>query len=199
MPFLTEELWHQLPQSPGAKSIAVDRYPEVRKEWKNPRALRDFGQIQEVIVALRNIRAEMKMLEPRKKVAAEFSSVDEETRDVIEAKRDGIARLAALSELKISAGHLPQAGGSVRSTAHFDVRIAFAADTVDVAGESARLRKEIEGLEKAIASKEKQLGDATFRSRAPEKIVRTMEATLTEQKLELQKLRRRLEELDKAA
>ncbi len=199
MPFLTEELWHQLPQSPGAKSIAVDRYPEVRKEWKNPRALRDFGQIQEVIVALRNIRAEMKMLEPRKKVAAEFSSVGEETRDVIEAKRDGIARLAALSELKISAGHLPQAGGSVRSTAHFDVRIAFAADTVDVAGESARLRKEIEGLEKAIASKEKQLGDATFRSRAPEKIVRTMEATLTEQKLELQKLRRRLEELDKAA
>ena len=199
MPFLTEELWHQLPQSPGAKSIAVDRYPEVRKEWKNPRALRDFGQIQEVIVALRNIRAEMKMLEPRKKVAAEFSSVDEETRDVIEAKRDGIARLAALSELKISAGHLPQAGGSVRSTAHFDVRIAFAADTVDVAGESARLRKEIEGLEKAIASKEKQLGDATFRSRAPEKIIRTMEATLTEQRLELQKLRKRLEELDKAA
>src|SRR5258707_6247782 len=199
MPFLTEELWHQLPQSPGAKSIAVDRYPEVRKEWKNPRALRDFGQIQEVIVALRNIRAEMKMLEPRQKLAAEFSSVDEETQDVIEAKRDGIARLAALSELKISAGHLPQAGGSMRSTADFSVCNALAAGTADGAGESARLRKEIEGLEKAIASKEKQLGDATFRSRAPEKIVRTMEATLTEQKLELQKLRRRLEELDKAA
>ena len=199
MPFLTEELWHQLPQSPGAKSIALDRYPEARTEWKNPQALRDFGQIQEVIVALRNIRAEVKLPDPRKKVAAEFSSADEEMRRVIEANRDGIARLAALSELKISAGHLPQTGGSVRSTAHFDVRIAFAADTVDVAGESARLRKEIEGLEKAIASKVKQLGDATFRSRAPENIVRAMEATLTGQRLELQKLRKRLEELDQAA
>jgi valyl-tRNA synthetase len=120
-------------------------------------------------------------------------------RQVIEENRDSILRLAALSELKISAGHLPQAGGAVRSTARFDVRIAFAADTIDVAGERARLRKEIEGLEKAIASKEKQLADATFRSRAPEKIIRTMEATLTEQRLELQKLRKRLEELDKAA
>jgi valyl-tRNA synthetase len=199
MPFLTEELWHQLPQSPGAKSIALDRYPEVRKEWKNPQALRDFEQIQEVIVALRNIRAEMRLPDPRKKVAAEFSSAEEETRRVIEVNRDGIARLAVLSELKISAGPLAQASASVRSTAHFDVRIAFAADTVDVAGESARLRKEIEGLEKAIASKEKQLGDATFRSRAPEPIVRTMEAALAKQKQELQKLRKRLEELDKAA
>jgi valyl-tRNA synthetase len=199
MPFLTEELWHQLPQRPGAKSIALDKFPEAQANWKNAGALSAFGLIQEVIAALRNIRSEMKLPDPRKKVAAEFSSADEETRRVIEANRGGIARLAALSELKISAGHLSQAGGAVRSTAHFDVRIAFAANTVDVAGESARLRKEIEGLEKAIASKEKQLGDASFRSRAPEKIVRAMEATLTEQRLELQKLRKRLEELDKAA
>jgi valyl-tRNA synthetase len=199
MPFLTEELWHQLPQSPGTKSIALERYPAARTEWKNPQALRDFGQIQEVIVALRNIRAEVKLPDPRKKVAAEFSSADEEMRRVIELNRDGIARLGVLSELKISLGHLPQAGGAVRSTAQFDVRIAFDANRVDVAGESARLRREIEGLEKAIASKEKQLGDSTFRSRAPGKIVRAMEGTLTEQRLELQKLRKRLEELDKAA
>jgi valyl-tRNA synthetase len=199
MPFLTEELWHQLPQKAGAKSVALDRYPEARTEWKNPQALRDFGQTQEVIVALRNIRAEVKLPDPRKKVAAEFSSADEEMRRVIEVNRDGIARLAVLSGLKLSVAHLPQAGGAVRSTSQFDVRITFEADSVDVAGESARLRKEIEGLEKAIASKVKQLGDATFRSRAPENIVRAMEATLTGQRLELQKLRKRLEELDQAA
>ena len=63
----------------------------------------------------------------------------------------------------------------------------------------ARLRKEIDALEKAIASKEKQLADATFRSRAPEKIVRGMESTVTEQKAELDKLRKRLDGLEKAA
>ena len=32
MPFLTEELWHQLPQREGARSIALDRFPEPHAE-----------------------------------------------------------------------------------------------------------------------------------------------------------------------
>jgi valyl-tRNA synthetase len=198
MPFITEELWHQLPQRAGAKSIALDAFPEARAEWKNAQALEQFGLIQEAIVALRNIRAEMKM-DPKKKVAAEFSSSDPRVRQTIESSREGIVRLAALSELKVSAERLPQSGGAVRSTALFDVRIAYIAESIDVEAEEARLRKQIEGLEKAIAAKEKQLADDTFRSRAPEKVVRGLEATLAEQTTELRKLRSRLEELKTAA
>jgi valyl-tRNA synthetase len=198
MPFITEELWHQFPQLPGVKSIALDAFPISRTEWKNAQALEQFSLVQETIVALRNIRAEIK-LEPRKKVAAEFSSADEQTRKTIEASREGIMRLAALSELKVSAERLPQSGGAVRSTALFDVRIPYVPEAIDVAAEAARLRKQIEGLEKAIAAKEKQLADDVFRSRAPEKVVRGLEATLAEQATELQKLRSRLEELKAAA
>src|ERR1700682_5171198 len=198
MPFITEELWHQLPQRPGAKSIALDAFPEAQSQWKNAQALETFSRVQEVIVALRNIRAEMK-LEPKKKVAAEFSSSDDRARQAIESNREGILRLANLSELTVSAERLPQPGGAVRSTALFDVRIAYVAEAIDVAAEAARLRKQIEGLEKAIAAKEKQLADDTFRSRAPEKVVRGLEATLAEQTTELRKLRSRLEELKTAA
>jgi valyl-tRNA synthetase len=198
MPFITEELWHQFPQRAGAKSIALDSFPEASTEWKSAEALEQFSLVQEVVVALRNIRAEMK-LDPKKKVAAEFSSSDERARAVIEASRDGILRLTPLSELKVGAERLPQSGGAVRSTALFDVRIPYAAETIDVAAEGARLRKQIEGLEKAIAAKERQLADETFRSRAPEKVVRGLEATLAEQNTELQKLRLRLEELKAAA
>jgi valyl-tRNA synthetase len=49
------------------------------------------------------------------------------------------------------------------------------------------LKKEIEGLQKAIASKERQLGNETFRSRAPEKIIREMEEVLAGQRVELEK------------
>jgi len=198
MPFLTEELWHQLPQRPGAKSIALDSFPEPRADWRNARAHEEFSMIQELVQACRNIRAEMK-LDPRKKVAAEFSSSDAAARSVMESNREGILRLAALSELKVGAERLAHAGGAVRSTSQFDVRIAYLAETIDVGAETARLRKEMEGLEKNIAAKEKQLGDPVFRSRAPEKIVRGLEATLAEQKIELQKLRTRLEELKRAA
>ncbi len=199
MPFITEELWHQLPQRAGAKSIALDAFPEARREWKKEEALEQFSLVQDVIKELRNIRAEMKLPDPKKRVAAEFSSSDESARKTIEANRDGILRLATLSALKVNAERLPQSGGAVRSTALFDVRIAYVAETIDVEAEGARLRKQIEGLEKAIAAKERQLADDTFRSRAPEKVVRGLEATLAEQTAELRKLRSRLEELKTAA
>src|SRR5467141_1377637 len=75
MPFLTEELWHQLPQQAGAKSIALDQFPEAHDHWKSARALEEVDGIQEVVVALRNIRAELK-LDPKKRVVADFSTSD---------------------------------------------------------------------------------------------------------------------------
>jgi valyl-tRNA synthetase len=67
---------------------------------------------------------------------------------------------------------------------------------VDVAAELGRLKKEIEGLQKAIASKEKQLGNETFRSRAPEKVVREMEEVLAGQRVELGKMVTRKAQLE---
>jgi valyl-tRNA synthetase len=195
MPFLTEELWHQLPQRPGAESIALDTFPEAQPNWKHAAEQAQFALIQELIVSLRNIRAEMK-LDPKKKIAAEFSSSDATIRQLIADNRDGILRLATLSDLSVSAEHLPQSGGAMRSTAQFDVRIPYA-DVADVGAETARIRKEIERIEKDITSKEAQLGNETFRSRAPEKIIQGMETTLAERKIELAKLRERQSQLEK--
>jgi valyl-tRNA synthetase len=197
MPFLTEELWHQLPQKAGAKSIALDAYPEPRDSWKDPPAIKEYGLVQEIVQSLRAIRAEMK-LEPKKRVPAEFFSGDTWARGVIETNKDGILRLAILSDLAVLSEKLPEGGGGTRSTADFDVRIPYTTDTVDVAAEQARLKKEIEGLQKAIASKENQLGNETFRSRAPEKIIKQMEEALNGQRIELQKLQDRLKQFGEA-
>jgi valyl-tRNA synthetase len=197
MPFLTEELWHQLPQPEGAKSIALDTFPKPRPHWgeagKDVGMMEQFHSLQEIIVSLRNIRADMK-LDPKKRVAAELYSWDQLHRGKIERNLDGIVRLALLSELKISSEPLEQAGGSMRSTAEFDVRIAYS-DVVDVKVEKTRVKKESEGLQRAIASKEQQLGNEAFRSRAPEEIIKGMETTLREQRIELQKLQDRLTQL----
>jgi valyl-tRNA synthetase len=198
MPFLTEELWHQLPQRAVAKSIALDAFPEAEAGWLNTGAERSVTFLQEIIGAVRNIRAEMK-LDPKKKVEADVSVADAGLLRVAEENRDFLVRLALLSELRLTGEKLAVAGGAARSSAEFDVRIAFAAETVDVEAELARVKKEIDGLEKAIASKEKQLSDETFLSRAPEKIVNGLKNTLEQQKIELGKLRQRLRELNGAA
>jgi len=195
MPFLTEELWHQLPQKAGAKSIALDQFPEAHSRWKNAEAQKNVALIQEVVTALRTIRAELK-LDPKKKVQADFSTGDAATSNLVETNLRAITRFAVLSELRIAPRQTFQAGTEAqRSTALYDVRIAYS-DTVDVAAEKIRLKKETEGLQKAVASKERQLGDETFRSRAPEKIIKGLEATLAEQRIELKKLQDRLAQLE---
>ena len=195
MPFLTEELWHQLPQLAGAKSIALDRLPEAQPPWKNAEALREAARIQEVVTALRAIRAELKV-DAKKKVPADFSTIDRAMGALMQTNREAVERFAVLSDLRIvPKDQFDAKSGAVRSTATFDVRVAYS-ETVDAGAEKARLKKEIEGLEKAIASKERQLGDQTFRSRAPEKIIKGLEATLAQQKVELDKLRKRLRDLE---
>jgi len=65
------ELWHRLPQPEGARSIALDEFPS-RTARGRPAAEADMATLQEIIVAARNIRSEMK-LDPKRKVPAEIS------------------------------------------------------------------------------------------------------------------------------
>ncbi len=194
MPFLTEELWHRLPQPSAARSIALDRFPEARANWADASAEADVATLQEIIIAARNIRAEMK-LDPKRKVSADFSSSHSEVRTLAQEQQDLVLRLGTLSELRVSEKALDPAGAMIRSTAQFDVRIAYG-EGIDKAAEPAKIKKEIERLEKDIESKSARLADETFRSKAPENVVRNMENTLREREIELQKLRERLKQLE---
>jgi valyl-tRNA synthetase len=197
MPFLTEELWQRLPQRLGARSIALAAFPEPHQRWKDDRAEADFALIEEIITAARNLRAEMKV-DPKRKVAAEFFSPGAAVRALADANRDSIARLATLSELRIAATKLEAADGALRSTAQFDLRIAYG-EAIDAKAELTRLAKERERLSRDIESKRARLADTTFRERAPAKIVADLEQTLAERQVELAKAIERIKEMEKLA
>ena len=194
MPFLTEELWHRLPQPTGARSIALDQFPESRGAWADAKAERDMATLQEIIIAARNIRAEMKA-DQKKKLAADFSSGDSAVRKLVEQNLDPLLRLASLSALGISGSRLDAAGAALRSTAQFDLRIAYG-EAIDKSAELIRLNKEIERLTKDIESKQTRLADETFLSKAPAKIVEELKATLAQRIIEHQKLLDRLAQLE---
>jgi valyl-tRNA synthetase len=194
MPFLTEELWHKLPQPAGARSIALDRFPSRREDWIDAGADGDMALIQEIIAAARNIRAEMKV-DQKKKVAADFSTEDAAVRKLVESNLEPLLRLANLAGLAVSSGHLDSTGAAVRSTARFDLRIGYD-EAVDKRVEIARLKKETEKLAKDIESKKARLADGTFLSKAPAKIVEDLKATLAGREIEHQKLLERLKQLE---
>ncbi len=195
IPFLTEKLWHQFPLRPGAKSIALDRFPEVQANWKNAVAQEEFGLIQEVITSLRNMRAEMK-LDAKRKVAADCLAQNPYVRDLIQANIEPIRRLATLSEFRFSSTSLDPAVGVMRSTPLFELRIAFG-EGIDKQAEIARLKKEIERLENDIELKRARTQDQDFINKAPKHVVENLIIAMAERQLEQKKLRNRLEQLEK--
>jgi valyl-tRNA synthetase len=195
MPFLTEELWHRLPQRAGTRSIALEQFPDPPASWRDAEAEGQVALLQELIVAARNIRAEMK-IDPKRPVAADISSPDAAVRSTLEQNREAIVRLAILSDLRLSAHRVDSPDGTVRATARFDLRITHG-ETLDVPAELTRLAKEKDRLERDIESKRARLSDDTFRSKAPAKIVQQMEATLEERRVEIGKVIERLAQLEK--
>ncbi|MGH9682796.1 MAG: valine--tRNA ligase [Candidatus Acidiferrales bacterium] len=194
MPFLTEELWHRLPQRAGAQSIALDRFPEPPAQWTDAAAEEEMALLQEIIIAARNIRAEMK-LDPKRRISAELFISNPVARDVVRENIDPVRRLASLSGLIFSDRPPSSAGSTIRSTALFEIGIAHG-DALDKDAEIGRLKKDLARLEKDIASKQNRLADQNFRNKAPEKVVAELEVTMVERQLERKKAAARLKQLE---
>ncbi|MGH9681490.1 MAG: class I tRNA ligase family protein, partial [Candidatus Acidiferrales bacterium] len=197
MPFLTEELWHQLPQRPDAKSIALDRFPEGHLERIDSVAEEQVGLLQEIITAARNMRAEMK-LDQKAKLSAQMAPATASARATVENSLDTVLRLGNLDSLSFANPPFDSTKGAIRSTKDFELFIAYQ-ETFDVQAEIARLKKELERLAKDTASKKQRLADQTFRSRAPEHIVKGLETTLADRQAEYEKVKDRLAALEGSA
>jgi valyl-tRNA synthetase len=195
MPFLTEELWHRLPQPKGARSIALDKFPEPHPEWEDAAAERQMIYLQGGIANARNQRANLK-LNSKDKVPAEILILDEADRLLIEENMEPIMRLASISELRSTARPFQQPGArAVTASADLDLRIIYEAK-VDRSSEIAKLKKEIDRLAKDIESKKSRLADESFLSKAPAKVVEDLKATLAARTVEHQKLLDRLAQLE---
>jgi valyl-tRNA synthetase len=195
MPFLTEELWHRLPQSPSTKSIALASFPKPFEGWTDENIEKNMIYLQGGIVSVRNQRAELK-INQKEKVPAEILILDEQERRLVQENRDTIMRLASLSDLReVPRTFAGSSGAAVAVSADLDIRVIYEAK-MDRSAEIAKIKKEVERLEKDVESKTKRLADESFRSKAPAKIVRELETTLVERQGEHQKLLARLRQLE---
>ena len=194
MPFITDELWHAIYDGkPPQKSLALAAYPQADQKHIDRSAEKQMAILQDLIVSVRNLRAELK-IEVKLKTPIEVFSAELEIRRLIEDNRSAIERLANVDEIRSSETSLEKLP-NVRHTARFDVRLIYEME-IDVAAEREKLTKELEKLEKELANGEKQLADEGFTSKAPAKIVEQRRARVEELKVLIAKLRKKLDELN---
>jgi valyl-tRNA synthetase len=181
MPFITEEIWHAMYAGhPPLKSIALAAYPAADEAQIDLAAETEMAVLQDLIVSVRNLRAELKV-EPKVKVPIEVFAHEPEIRRLIEENRGAVERLGNVEGVKFVDKSLAKIAGA-RSTARFDVHIVYE-KKIDMAAECERLKKELEKIEKEIINGQRQLGNEQFLAKAPAKVVEGLKARAEELKV----------------
>ena len=194
MPFITEEIWQAIYEGKAPqKSIALAAYPQASEEQFDLTAETEMAILQDLIVNVRNVRAELKV-EAKVKVPIEVFAHEPAIRTMIEQNRGSVERLASVEKITFIDGSLTRQAGA-RSTARFDVHVVYERK-VDVDAERQRLTKELEKLEKEFANNQRQLSNEQFLSKAPEKIVEGLRRREQELVSLRKKIKRQLDELN---
>jgi valyl-tRNA synthetase len=171
MPFITEELWHQMGER-GEESISLQAYPQYNPEYDDPAAEAEIELLQSIVRAARNLRADLS-LDPKLPLTGLISiGIDAEL----------VRRLCGVT---FTQGEVPKTG-AVRSTPDFDLSLDV--PTGQLEAQRKRLDKERDQLVKNIANSKRQLSDDVFLGKAPAKVIDSIRAKLAEYEAQLAKV-----------
>ena len=193
MPFITEEIWHAIYDGkPPLQSIALAAYPQADDKQLDSGAETEMAILQDLIVSVRNSRAELKV-EPKVKVPIQVFAAEPDMRRLIEQNQGSVERLAGVEKIEFVQNSLAKLSG-VRSTSRFDVHVIYDRK-IDVAAERERLKKELEQIEKEIANGQRQLSNEQFLAKAPAKVVEGIRTRAHELQILREKVKSKLDEL----
>jgi len=199
IPHVSEELWHALPGVAADESLAVDAFP-LGETFPDAPALAEFRFVQDIVSALRNVRAESKV-PPGKKIRVLVERAGIQSKAVLQSAGPLIVSLARLEGLELEA----QGQGSVTKVvvtaieAGDNVELSIPlSELVNLAEEQTRLKKELEGLEKLLNAQKHKLSNEAFVSKAPPEVVDKEKIKLSELGDKVDRTRAALENLAKA-
>jgi valyl-tRNA synthetase len=194
MPFITEEIWHAIYDGrPPMKSIALAPYPQADEKQLDLAAETEMAILQDLIVSVRNTRAELKV-EQKQRVPIQVFAEDRAIRALIEQNLGAVERLANVEKVTFVESSLAKLAGA-RHTARFDVYVIYE-KKIDAAAERDRLTKELAQIEKEIANGQRQLGNEQFLAKAPAKVVEGIRNRAQELAVLREKTESKLKELE---
>jgi valyl-tRNA synthetase len=166
IPFLTEELWQQLPHQ--GETVVKAPYPTVADEWIDQASEHEMTFIMEMISALRTIRSSFKIANSTKLRPYIKATTDQVA--LIQKHEVYIVNLANISEMIIDQG---AARPELSATAILgDIEIYVPLEgVIDVEVERTRLTRELKRVQGDVARLEAKLAQREFLAKAPEEVI----------------------------
>ncbi|CAM3351158.1 valine--tRNA ligase [Halomonas lysinitropha] len=199
MPFISEEIWQRVAPLAGTRqgegdSLMVQPWPQSDESRVDESATRDIEWLKGVIVAVRNIRAEMNIA-PGKPLDVLLTKGGTDDPARLAANRRVLPKLAKLASVEWLYDHEQAPLSATQLVGEMEVLVPMAG-LIDKGAELARLAKELDKQDKLIDGIEKKLGNESFVAKAPEAVVEKERGKLAD----LQASRRLLaEQRDKIA
>lgn len=193
MPFITEEIWQQLPKKSSTDSIMISEYPKYDSTLKDEDAEKEINLIMQLVDSIRNIRGEMH-IPPGMKSQVLLKTVSPDKLLLLRAHAEYVHSLIPISELHIAESVNPGKHFSTAVVGDIEIHIPLPAEIMDA--EKTRLQKEIPKLEKEIDFVLGKLNNPQFRDKAPVQVVEKERSRAEQLKIELTRLKEKLAELN---
>ncbi len=169
VPFITEELWAHLTGNPRGL-LASTEWPSVDRRLLDEEAEQRFARVQELVTAVRTIRAEYQV-PPGRSVRAFVAPAGIDAAEAFNAEQRTIERLARIAPLVAAEnGGVGEAGASAVLADGTTVFVPLG-DAIDVSRECARLGSELERIDGHLRAVSVKLANANFVQRAPADVV----------------------------
>lgn len=185
MPFITEELWHNIAERPEGATVMLERQP-AGGEYDEA-FIRDFGLATEAVAALRNIR--------QKKGISPKEALDLRIKGAFPQEMTGIVRrMGNVGEISFVEDFGGREAGVSFLVGTVEMFVPLAGKT-DVQEEIAKAEAEIERLEKFLKGVNAKLSNEKFMQNAPEAVVRGEEKKRADATAKIEGLRKTIEAL----
>lgn len=171
MPFLTEEIFHNLPNVSEGDFLNSRGWPEPPLKFIDDALEKDLELVQTVIGAIRNIRAEMEV-PPGKKADVIIKTGDKNAAEILENQKPQLLTLGKIKNLEIGA-EVKKPPLSASAVVPFgDIYIPLEG-LIDLESERARLEKELQKQRQFLERIKKKLANTDFLDRAPAEVIQS--------------------------
>ncbi|CAI8883027.1 valine--tRNA ligase [Pseudomonas soli] len=180
MPFITEEIWQRIAPLAGinGKTIMLQPWPEANESRIDAAAEGDIEWLKELMVGLRNIRAEMN-IGPGKPLPLFLKNANADDQRRLQENEALLKKLAKVESFTVL-GEQDEAPLSATALVGDLQVLVPMAGLIDKDAELARLSKEIQRLQGEVQRVGGKLSNAAFVDKAPPAVIEKERAKLAE-------------------
>ncbi|HEY3417670.1 MAG TPA: valine--tRNA ligase [Armatimonadota bacterium] len=181
MPFITEEIWQQLPHGEGAReSIMISDWPILRPELRDDEVERRMGILMDIVGTVRKLRADQGVT-PSQKVAIRLATNSDDLRGLVAQNEAVVLTLTRGEELSLTAEAVSGAGENLFwNDSPVEVTISRELSPEERQREAEKTQRDLAKIIADIAGLEGRLANPSFVDRAPQPVVEKARADLAE-------------------